>query len=87
MHMYTNVYKMETTIRLEQETKTELDQFRQYKNESYNELVRKLLYVVKMCEKKPKLSQKTIREIKEARGRIQKGEFYTEDEARKILGF
>ena len=49
MHMYTNVYKMETTIRLEQETKTELDQFRQYKNESYNELVRKVFYFFKIC--------------------------------------
>lgn len=39
-----------------------------------------------MCEKEPKLSQKTIKEIKEARERIKKGEFYTEEEAKKILG-
>mgnify|MGYP001567248727 CR=1 FL=1 len=32
-----------------------------------------------------KLSQKTILEIKEARERIKKGEFYTEEEAKKIL--
>ncbi len=78
---------METTVRLGQETKTELDSFRQYKNESYDELIRKIIYVAKMCEKKPKLSQKVIQEIKEARERVQKGEFYTEEEARKILGF
>ena len=30
--------------------------------------------------------QKIILEIKEARKRIKKGEFYTEDEAKKILG-
>jgi len=77
---------METTIRLNQITKIELDQFKQYKSESYDELVRKLIYLVKMCEKEPKLSQKTIFEIKEARERIKKGEFYTEDEAKKILG-
>ena len=77
---------METTIRLNQTTKTELDSFKQYKSESYDELVRKLIYLVKMCEKKPKLSQKTILEIKEARARIKTGEFYTEDEAKKILG-
>jgi len=34
---------METTIRLNQTTKSELDQFKQYKSESYDELVRKLL--------------------------------------------
>jgi len=77
---------METTIRLNFKTKEELDKFRQYKNESYNELIRKLLFIAKMCEKEPKLSQKTVQEIKEARERIKSGEFYTEEEAKKILG-
>ena len=77
---------METTIRLNFKTKEELDELRQYKNESYNELIRKLLYIAKMCEKQPKLSQQTIQEIKQARERIKKGEFYTEEEAKKILG-
>ena len=77
---------METTIRLNQVTKAELDSFKKYKSESYDELVRKLIYIAKMCEKEPKLSQKTILEIKEARERIKKGEFYAEDDAKKILG-
>ncbi len=77
---------METTIKLNPNTKVELDRFRQYKSESYDELVRKLIYLAKMCEKEPKLSQKTILEIKEARERIKKGEFYNEEEAKKILG-
>ena len=77
---------METTIRLNIETKKELDQFKQYKNESYNELIRKLIYIAKLCENEPKLSKKTILEIKEARERIKKGEFYTEEETRKLLG-
>lgn len=76
----------QTTIRINPNTKVELDGFRQYKNESYDELVRKLILLAKMCEKEPKLSQKTIQEIKEARERIKKGEFYTEEEAKKILG-
>ena len=77
---------METTIRLKPKTKVELDQFRQYKNESYDEVVRKLIYLAKLTEEEPKLSQKTILEIKEARERVKKGEFYTEAEAKKILG-
>jgi hypothetical protein len=68
------------------QTKQELDKFKQYKNESYNELIRKLVYIVKLCENEPKLSQKSIKEIKEARERIKKGEFYTEEEAKKLLG-
>jgi len=77
---------METTVRLDVQTKEELDKFKQYKNESYDELVRKLIYIVKLCENEPKLSQKTIKEIKYARERIKKGDFYTEAEAKKILG-
>ena len=77
---------METTIRLNINTKQELDNFKQYKNESYNELIRKLIYIAKLCENEPKLSQKTIQDIKDARERIKKGDFYTEEEAKKILG-
>jgi len=38
-----------------------------------------------MCEKELRLNQKKIKEIKEARERIDKGEFYTEAEAKKII--
>ena len=77
---------METTIRVSGEIKSGLDGFRQHKNESYNELIRKLLFVARACEKEPKLSQKTVLEIKKARENIMKGDFYTEEEAKKILG-
>lgn len=77
---------METTIRLNNSTKLELDSFKQYKNESYDELVRKLIYLAKLSENEPKLSQKALIEIREARERIRKGDFYTEEEAKKILG-
>ena len=77
---------METTIRLKDITKHELDGFRQYKNESYDEIIRKVAHIAKTAEKEPKLSQKTMQEIKEARERIKKGEYYTEIEAKQILG-
>ena len=76
----------ETTVRINTKTKTMLDDFRQYKNESYDELLRKLIHIAKTCENEPKLSQRAIQEIREARERIKKGEFYTEEEAKKILG-
>lgn len=76
----------ETTIRLNVNTKKKLDNFKQYKNESYNELIRKLIYIANLCENEPQLSQKTIKEINEARERIKKGSFYTEEESKKILG-
>jgi len=77
---------METTIKLQDRTKSQLDEFRQYKNESYDEVVRKIIQVVRTCKTNPKLSQQTIKDIEEAREQIKKGEFYTEQEAKKILG-
>ncbi len=77
---------METTIRIKSNTKEQLDLFRQYRNESYDELLRKLIHLAKLTEKDPKLSQKTIKEINDARENVKKGEIYTEDESKKILG-
>jgi hypothetical protein len=75
-----------TTIKLKEQTKKELDSFREYKNETYDEIVRKILYIAKNIGKNPQLSEKTIKEIKEARKRIREGNFYTEEEVREILG-
>ena len=75
-----------TTIKISQNTKSELDQFREYKNESYDELVRKLIFVAKKVAKEPELSRETIEAIEKAGERIRKGNFITEAEAKKRLG-
>ena len=75
-----------TTIKLHSDTKSELDSYREYKNESYDEVIKKMLYVVKNIEKQPELSRETIRAIQKARERIKKGKFLTETEAKKRLG-
>jgi len=77
---------MATTIKLKEQTKKELDTFREYKNETYDEIVRKVLYIAKNVRKNPQLSEKTIKEIEGARQRIREGNFYTEEEVREILG-
>jgi len=75
-----------TTIKIHEDTKTELDSFREYRNESYDEVIRKVVYIAKTCKTKPELSQETIEAIEKARKRIKSGNFLTEDEARKRLG-
>ena len=75
-----------TTIKLQQTTKSQLDTFKEYKNESYDEVVNKLVYIVKNVKKKPELSKETIIAIEKARERIKKGHFVTEKEAMKRLG-
>ena len=74
-----------TTIKLHKETKAEIDQFREYKNESYDEVLKKLIYIVKKIKKEPELSKETLKAIEAARERIKKGHFVTEEEARNRL--
>ena len=75
-----------TTIKIHKETKAEIDQFIEYKNESYDEVLKKLIYIVKKIKKEPELSKETLIAIEAARERIKKGHFVTEEEARNRLG-
>ena len=75
-----------TTIKIHENTKAELDTFREYRNESYDEVISKVIYIAKTCKTEPELSQETIQAIEKARERIKKGKFLTEAEARKRLG-
>jgi len=75
-----------TTIKLYGETKLQLNQFREYKNESYDEIVKKLVYIARTAGKDPNLSSQTIRDIEAARERLRKGEFYSEQQVAKMLG-
>jgi len=75
-----------TTIKLHEDTKQELDHFREYKNESYDELIKKLVFIANTCKTEPELSKETVEAIEKARERIKKGKFLTEAEAKKRLG-
>ena len=76
-----------TTIKINLDTKHQLDQFREYKRETYDELIRKMIYIVKKVKTQPELSEEVITAIENARKRIKMGNFVTEEEAKKRLGF
>ena len=76
-----------TTIKIKLETKNQLDQFREYERESYDELIRKMIYIVKKVKTQPELSKEAVVAIEKARERIKAGNFITEKEAKKRLGF
>ena len=92
--MYTQVYigipKMEnlnvTTIKLGKDTKKMLNHFKEHKSESYDEIVKKLIYIAGTAKENPKLSSKTVKEIEAARERMKRGEFYTEKQMEELLG-
>ena len=76
-----------TTIKINLDTKHQLDQFKEYKRESYDELIRKMLYIIKKAKTQPELSQEAVLAIENARKRIKAGNFITEEDAKKRLGF
>jgi len=75
-----------TTVKLYDDTKKMLNRFREYRNESYDEIVKKLIFIASTAKKNPKLSSKTVVEIEEARKRLKRGGFYTEKQMTKMLG-
>ncbi len=76
-----------TTIKINLDTKHQLNQFREYKGESYDELIRKMIYIIRKAKTQPELSKEAITAIENARKRIKAGNFVTEEDAKKRLGF
>ncbi len=76
-----------TTIKLHGNTKRQLDKFKEYKNESYDEVINKMIFIANKAKTNPELSKETVIAIDNARKRIKAGNFVTEEEARKRLGF
>jgi hypothetical protein len=80
------MYMDVSTIRLRRKTKSYLDRYREYRNESYDEVVMKLVSIAETAKKEPELSKETVERIEAARKRIKAGDFVTDEEARKRLG-
>ena len=76
-----------TTIKLYENTKRQLDKFKEYKNESYDEVINKMIFIANKAKTDPELSRETVIAIENARKRIKAGNFTTEEEARKRMGF
>jgi hypothetical protein len=74
------------SIRLHKTTKSHLDKYREYRNESYDEVVLKLVNIADTCKKEPKLAKGAVERIELARQRIKAGDFLTEEQAKKRLG-
>ena len=60
-------------VRLHKKTKASLDRYKEYRNESYDEVVAKLVGIVENCKKEPGLSDEAVRRIEEERKRIKDG--------------
>jgi len=75
-----------TTLKLQKDTKSELDKFREHKDESYDQVIKKMIYIAKKCREDPELGKEAVKAIEQARKRIMEGNFVSEKEARERLG-
>jgi predicted transcriptional regulator len=75
-----------TTIKIHEETKLELDRLREHPSESYDEVIRKAVSIIKTATNEPKLSRWAIKQIEEARKRVAKGQYVTHEEMKRRLG-
>lgn len=52
-----------TTIKIVKETKLRLDKFKEYKKESYEEVLRKILNILNICRKDPEKAKEILEHI------------------------
>ena len=61
-----------TTIKVYQTTKVNLDRFKEHRKESYDDILRKILYILDLVEKDPELGKRILEEIEAAKERRMK---------------
>jgi len=72
-----------TTIKVQHETKERLDKLRESRNESYDDILRKILYVLNINRDDPFKAKKILERISELRERLLAEELHEADE-RKV---
>jgi predicted transcriptional regulator len=74
---------MATTIQLEEKTKSRLNDLKNYPKESFDQVVSRLIAMVR---EESKLSDETIKNIKESLDEIKSGDYYTHEQVKAELG-
>ena len=59
-----------TTIKLLEETKLRIEKLREHKRESYDDILRKILYVLNTARESPEKAKRTLEKISELRHRM-----------------
>jgi len=66
-----------TTMKVLEETKLRLEKLREHKRESYDDILRKMLYVLNLVREEPEKGRKVLERVSELRNR------WLEEEARQ----
>lgn len=75
---YTNKKSM-TTIKLQKETKQRIEKLREHKRETYDDILRKILWILNNVRPFPEKAQDTLNKIDEQRARQEKEKLKIEE--------
>ena len=76
-----------TTIQISSETRQKLEAFKDYPRETYDEIIRKMVVIVKrISDEEGELSEDTLEDIRVAREQYAAGKGYSTKEVLKKLG-
>ncbi|MHB8545716.1 MAG: DUF7557 family protein [Nitrosotalea sp.] len=73
---------MDTTIKIKDDTRTKLENFKIYSKETYNDIIERLMKIAQDDD----LDPQTIRNIRKSLDDIEKGKIYTLEQVEKELG-
>jgi DNA-directed RNA polymerase subunit F len=82
------VHSKITTLKLLEETKLRLEKLREHKRESYNDILKKMLYVLNVARDDPEKAKRVLEKIDDIRTRmlnetIQQKEDFEKEKLRK----
>lgn len=76
-----------TSIQIEKSTLSKLKSFKEYRRETYDELINKLMKIIEALSKRePELKEEVIQEIEEARKEIREGKGISTKQLVRELG-
>ncbi len=73
-----------TTIKLKKETKERLEKLRESKRESYDDIIKKILYTLNITRENPTKAKMFLERIDEIRTRVKEEEKYNKEELKKL---
>ncbi|MBU2576419.1 MAG: hypothetical protein KKF50_01735 [Nanoarchaeota archaeon] len=72
-----------TTIKLLEETKNRVEKLREHKRESYDDIIRKILYILNTARDSPEKAKRILERISELRERMIEEEKQQEEDLEK----
>lgn len=75
-----------TTLQIRKETRVKLQSFKDYKRETYDELLNKMMSIINALKDEPELREDVIEDVLEARRQARQGKVYSTIRLMKELG-